>query len=77
MDRNVRGIQTGVMTTAERIDQAVSGYTVVSRHNTSQGVVSYVRCDNCGALRMVATPAPHGGAPMTAGHHADRCPVCD
>lgn len=60
------------MTTATQYLTPVEplGYTVVSRHRTSQGDVTYVRCDACGALRMLSASA-------AAGHHGDRCPSCD
>lgn len=58
------------MTTAtEPLDQPRT-YTVVSRHRTSQGEVTYVRCNACGALRMLS-------ASLAVGHHDDRCPLCD
>lgn len=70
--------QTGAMTTATQdIDRGSTSYTVVSSHNTSQGVVTWVRCDLCAGLRMLLQPARPGDASIAAGHHADRCPNCD
>jgi len=53
-----------------------TNYTVVSRHNTSEGVVLWVRCNRCAALRMHLLPAIGGDVALTAGHHEDTCPTC-
>jgi NAD-dependent SIR2 family protein deacetylase len=70
MDLNDRLPQTGVMTTAMQDLNERTGYTVVSTHRTSQGDVTYVRCNACGGLRMLSPS-------LSAGGHGDRCPVCD
>lgn len=75
MDRNGSWPHTGVMTTAIE-PQKQLGYTVVSRHHTSQGEVTYVRCTSCQALRMLHQPG-FGADALSAGNHADRCPNCD
>lgn len=63
------------MTTAIQTKNQAA-YTVVSRHNTSRGQVTYVRCNSCHALRMVLPGGPWGDG-LSAGRHTDRCPNCD
>jgi hypothetical protein len=54
----------------------VARYTVLSRHDTSQGLVTWARCNQCGGLRMFMQPATPDGAAMTAGRHGHYCPNC-
>ncbi|MFE2180989.1 hypothetical protein [Streptomyces sp. NPDC059455] len=50
-------------------------HTIVSRHNTSEGVVVWSRCA-CGRLQMVLIPYGTGGKGLTAGGHGFQCPRC-
>lgn len=52
-----------------------TNHTVLSRHNTSDGVVTWFRCDHCGALLMRLSPADNE-VPLAAGKHKDGCPTC-
>ncbi len=73
MDFNSGRLQNGGMSTAtlpSGTTETRTGYTVVSRHNTSTGEVIYARCDACGKLRMLSAAA-------VAGSHAPTCPFCD
>lgn len=63
------------MTTTTTATTTDTNYTVLSRHNTSDGVVTWFRCNRCGALRMHLSPAGNDG-PLTAGNHKDGCPAC-
>lgn len=72
MDLNGERVQYGGMTTATlstATTETRTGYTIVSRHRTSQGEVLYVRCDACQKLRMLSAVAVAGG-------HAEACPFC-
>lgn len=73
MDCNGLCLETGVMRTSERTE---TPYTVVSRHNTSDGVVIWMRCTRCEQPRMVLRPYGTSGSALAAGHHLSRCPNC-
>ncbi len=65
------------MASTERTENSAVAYTVVSRHSTSQGYVTWVRCNSCSQLRMLLHPYASSGTIMSAGQHTSRCPVCD
>lgn len=76
MDRNGLCLETGVMRTSERTEAPADSYTVVSRHNTSDGVVIWMRCSRCEQPRMALLPYGPSGSSLAAGHHLSRCPNC-
>lgn len=52
-------------------------HTEVSRHRTSEGLVRWLRCTECGRLRMLLEPDAEPGRPsVTAGSPTLGCTGC-